>query len=230
MSYVQNNINVEDGNKGTPVLCAKYDGFDICLEGYGWELSRTDKMMEGLENSRYADICGADIQTMAGVGWQFIADPVCFTAANQERTVIASAWAAPMCTEDKHTGCNLTYAVDKKYEGRGLAKLLTAIAFLAADQMHQEMKFGNIECRSDNEGSIALARSFGFMPYPEGDFLMPTSNATEGIAFYGFRMNIDELRRSAHQTLEKKNMLESLGLIQRNAPILQTQEKNFPTA
>ncbi|WP_164931891.1 GNAT family N-acetyltransferase [Janthinobacterium sp. 17J80-10] len=215
--------NVTDGEEssGAPVLCARHEGFDICLEGYDWELSRPDKMMEGLEDSRYADICGTDILAMAGVGWQFIADPVCFTAANQEKEVIASAWAAPMRTEDKHTGCNLTYAVDAKYEGRGLAKLLTAFAFLAADQMHPGMEFGNIECRTDNEGSIALATALGFMRYPEGDFSMPTVSAPKEIAFYGFRMEIDALRRSAHQVLEKKNMLAVLPLIQRTVPASQ---------
>ena len=207
---MQNNINIVHGNTQTPVLCTRYDDFDIYFEGYGWELPRTDMMMDGLENSRYADICGEDIAAMDGLGWEFIADPICFTATHQDSTVIASGWAAPMLTEDGQTGCNLTYAVDEKYEGRSLAKLLTSLAFLAADQVHPQMKFANIECRVDNQPSIALARSLGLISYPEGDFSMPVSGTGEEVAFHCFRADIEEFRHSARHTLQKKNLGELL--------------------
>ncbi len=208
----------------TPVLCASYNGFDIYFEGYGWELPRTDQMMDGLEESRYADICGEDIDAISDEGWQFIDEPVCFTAANKSGRVVAIAWAAPMRTEDKSIGCNLTYAVDAQYEGRGLAKLLTALAFLAADPLHPKMQFTNVESRTDNLGSIALVESFGFARYPDGDFTMPISGGTKDVEFYGFRMNIDEFRLAAHRTLEQKNMHELLGLIKTSASARQSKK------
>jgi len=200
-----------------PVLCARYDRFDIYFEGYGWDLPRTSKMMENLEESRYADICGTDIAGMADVGWQFTAEPVCFTAENNRGNVVAIAWAAPMRTEDKRTGCNLTYAVDAQYEGRGLATLLTAIAFLAADQLHPQMRFANIECRTDNKGSIAVAKSLGLARHPEEDFSMPVSGKRKKVAFYCFRKKINKCRQSALRVLEKKNMDELLRLIKKTA-------------
>lgn len=197
----------------TPVLCTCYNGFDIYFEGYGWELPRTDQMMDGLEESRYADICGEDIGAVADEGWQFMAEPVCFTAANKSGKVVAIAWAAPMRTEEKSIGCNLTYAVDVEYEGRGLAKLLTALAFLAADPMYPKMQFANVESRIDNQGSIALVTSFGFNRYPDGDFTMPISGGAKEAAFYGFRMSIEAFRQAAYLTLEQKNLIELLDLI-----------------
>lgn len=199
-------IDIRQENNATPVVWARYSDFDICFEGSGWELPRTDRMMEGLENSRYADICGDDIAAMDGLGWQFIADPVCFTATGQDGIVIASAWAAPMRTEDMQTGCNLTYAVDEKYEGRSLAKLLTCLAFLACDQLHRHMTFANIESRVDNQPSIALARSLGFVAYPEGDFTMQVSGTGEEVAFHCLRIDREAFRRSARHILQKRNL------------------------
>ncbi len=63
-----------------PVLCARHRGFDLWFEGIGWDLPRTDRMMKGRDNGRYADICGDDNGAMEGLGWEFIAEPICFTA------------------------------------------------------------------------------------------------------------------------------------------------------
>lgn len=200
-------------SRQAPVFCARQEDFDIWFEGHGWDLPRPDAMMAGQENSRYADICGEDIAAMADSGWHFIAEPVCFTATREGMAVIASAWAAPMRTEDGHTGCNLSYAVDQRYEGRSLAKILTSLAFLASAQVHQRVAFANVECRAGNLPSIALARSLGLAPYPDGDFTMPLSGTTEEAAFLCFRASPGVVRHAAYQTLHDKNLRELLGLI-----------------
>lgn len=199
----------------TPFFCARYQRFELWYEGVGWDLKRTDAMMQGRENTRYADICGDDIGAMAGEGWEFIADPACFTATHGNDRVIASAWAAPMRTEENEVGCNLTYAVDERYEGRSLARLLACLAFLACDQMHAGMAFANIESRADNAGSLALAASLGFTPYAEGDFTMPVAGPTAEVAFRCLRVDRSILRFHAEQTLEKCGLHDLLWLIRK---------------
>jgi ribosomal protein S18 acetylase RimI-like enzyme len=120
-----------------------------------------------------------------------------------------------MRTEEGEVGCNLTYAVDERYEGRSLARLLTCLAFLACDQMHAGMDFANIESRADNAASLALARSLGFMPYAEGDFTMPVAGAAADVPFRCLRVDRSILRFYAEQTLEKYGLQDLLSLIRR---------------
>lgn len=203
---MQNENGASSANGETPSFCARHQDFELWFEGMGWDLPRTNAMMAGLESTRYADICGEDIAAMDGVGWEFIAEPACFTATHGGSQVVASAWAAPMRTEENEVGCNLTYAVDERYEGRSLAKLLTCLAFLACDQQHRDMTFANIECRADNRASIALARSLGFDHDPEGDFTMPVAGAEDEVAFYCLRADPDLLRERAFQALRDKGL------------------------
>src|SRR6476661_6148431 len=131
---MQSTNRADRANSETPFFCACYRDFELWFEGMGWDLPRTNAMMAGQENGRYADICGEDIAAMDGLGWEFIAEPECFTATQGDGLVIAAAWAAPMRTEENQVGCNVTYAVDEHYAGRSLAKLLSCLAFLACDQ------------------------------------------------------------------------------------------------
>ena len=202
----------------TPFFCARFEEFDLWFEGIGWDLPRTNAMMAGQENTRYADICGDDIAAMDGLGWAFLADPVCFTATTGDGRVVASAWAAPMQTEDKEVGCNLTYAVDAQYQGRSLAKLLSCLAFLACEQEHSGMTFVNIESRSENLASVALAKSLAFQPYPEGDFTMPVAGRPDEVSFLCLRADVDALRRRAFEALRKKNLTELLSLVRTAHP------------
>ena len=198
----------------TPFFCTRFEAFDLWFEGVGWDLPRTNAMMAGQENTRYADICGDDIALMDGLGWAFLADPVCFTATAGNGQVIASAWAAPMQTEDKEVGCNLTYAVDAQYQGRSLAKLLSYLAFLACEQEHADMTFANIESRSENRASIALAESMAFQPYPEGDFTMPVAGQPNEVPFLCLRADMEALRQRAFEALKENQLDELLSLIQ----------------
>lgn len=201
-----------------PFFCARFEEFDLWFEGFGWDLPRTNAMMAGRENTRYADICGDDIGAMDGVGWAFLADPICFTATAGDDRVVASAWAAPMQTEDREVGCNLAYAVDLQYQGRSLAKLLSCLAFLACEQDHVGMTFANVECRRENRASIALAGSMAFQAYPEGDFTMPVAGRPDEVPFLCLRADMDALRRRAFEALQEKNLTELLVLIQAARP------------
>ena len=208
--------NQEDAGQATteqPFFCARYQDFDLWFEGMGWYLPRTNAMMAGQEDTRYADICGEDIGEMDGIGWEFIAEPVCFTATNSGGKVVASAWAGPMRTEEGEIGCNLTYAVDAQYEGRSLARLLSCLAFLGCDQLHGGMGFANIECRTDNHASIALAQAMTFEHYLEGDFTMPLAGGAGVAEFYCLRTGMDTLRRRAFRILREKDLNELLSLI-----------------
>jgi len=211
---MENAKNAGPAPPDTPSLCARYQDFELWFEGMGWDLPRTDAMMDGLENTRYADICGEDIAAMDGVGWEFIAEPVCFTATHGSDRVVASAWAAPMRTEEGELGCNLTYAVQQAYEGRSLARLLSCLAFLACDQNHPGMRFANIESRADNHASSMLARSLGFARWPEGDFTMPVAGSATDVAFHCLRADPDALRSAAYRTLRNKDLHALLSLIQ----------------
>ena len=215
---MQTSSRVRKPSLKTPFFCTRYEEFDLWFEGIGWDLRRTNAMMAGRENSRYADICGDDIGAMDGLGWEFLADPVCFTATAGDGRVVASAWVAPMQTEDKEIGCNLTYAVDEQFQGRSLAKLLSCLAFLACEQCHGGMMFANIECRSENAASLALAGALAFQPYPEGDFTMPVAGQPDEVPFLCLRADMDTLRQRAFDTLRAKNLNELLALIETARP------------
>lgn len=202
----------------TPFFCSRYQEFELWFEGIGWDLPRTDAMIDGLENTRYADICGDDIGAMDGVGWEFIEEPMCFTATDDGARVIAIAWAAPMRTEEDEIGCNLTYAVDERYQGRSLSKLLSCLAFLACDQTYPSMTFANIESRADNQASLALARSLGFVRYPEEDFTMPVAGGSEEVPFHCLRADMTTLRLCAYLVLKEKKLHDLLMLIQNARP------------
>jgi hypothetical protein len=210
---MQDKEQADQANTGKPFFCARYQDFDLCFEGMGWDLPRTNAMMDGLENTRYADICGDDIAAMDGLGWEFIAEPVCFTATDRSGKVVACAWAAPMRAEDGAVGCNLSYAVDAHYEGRSLARLLSCLAFLGCDRVHGGMGYVNIESRADNHASIALARAMAFERYPDGDFTMPLAGGAGEAAFYCLRAGVGALRQRALEILREKNLPELLSLI-----------------
>jgi hypothetical protein len=211
---MQQKTSIRKADAATPFFCARYQDFDLWFEGMGWDLPRTNAMMAGLENSRYADICGDDIGAMDGVGWEFIADPVCFTATHGDAGVVASAWAGPMRTEDDEIGCNLSYAVDEAWQGRSLAMLLSCLAFLACEQQYRRMTFANIETRADNHASLAIARSLGFLHLPEEDFTMPVAGSTGEAVFHCLRADMTHLRHCAYLVMREKKLGNLLALIQ----------------
>jgi len=76
------------------------------------------------------------------------------------------------------------------------------------------MTFANIESRADNQASIALARSLGFVHDPENDFTMPVAGAPDEAAFHCLRADMDVLRQRASQALRKSGLHEVLSLMQ----------------
>lgn len=189
---------------GNPVLIAHYGALDVYFEGESWSLPRTDRMLAPRAETRYADICSEAIQEIADIGWQFTHEPLCFTAATKAGRVVAIGWAAPIRTEEGEIGCNLSYAVEARYEGRGLATLLSAIAFLACAERHPSIRFANIECRADNGRSVGVAQALGLRRYRQGDFSMTEAASGTDIPYLCFRKSTESCRRQAARLLQER--------------------------
>jgi hypothetical protein len=195
-----------------PIFIARYCEFDIFYEGVGFSSARTSQMMGTERNTRYADICGdASGQFTAYVGWRFRSPPLRFVATDRDGTPAAIGWCAPIRTPEQGIGCNLTYAVAARHEGRGLGKLVSAMAFLALYQGRNAGEFVNVQCRADNSASAGVAASFGFAPYLPGYFTMPLGDRC--VSYVGFRLDAERFRVAAEQTIASRGLDDLLLLI-----------------
>jgi hypothetical protein len=123
-------------------------------------------------------------------GWHSAASaPFCFTAASHGQ-VIAAAWSRHLLAGDGRQGCNLAYALLGHVEGRGVAKLLSAMAVQALFNEYPGFDFVNVQTRVLNRRSSALALSFGMQLVPEQEFaaLRPGSDVMTRYCTYHLGM------------------------------------------
>lgn len=132
-------------------------------------------------STRYADICGPEIgSVMAHVGWSALDSPWCVVAIQPGTgEAVAAGWAGPIAIEDGRRGINMTYAVHSDWEGLGLARLASSLAFLQLeknlslkghDAALADLNVVNVQTRAANARSTALARSWGMRRRASRDF------------------------------------------------------------
>lgn len=177
-----------DQRSGTQIAVrTESDGFDM-------------PFLRGLAEHQiaaYDDLVGPHIgSVMQEVGWYFIDEAVRVDAwaADAQRldstSVIGSAWAALIRMKDTgKIGLNLSYGIAQEHAGRGLARLLAACAALEcmAAPVHPLMQatFVNIQARSTNLASLAVARSLGVPNHPAAAFRfdLPDGSHTDYVGF-----------------------------------------------
>lgn len=159
------------------------DRFFFVRGEYGFLTPQTMKILcQPGETERFEDIVGPNIcNVMRKVGWQFIAEPLTVLAFDSGSGRLAGAgWAAPIVLPSKSVGLNLTYAVQKSYEGLGIARACAALAGICAAEQDLCGDFVNVQCSASNIGSMQVALSLGLCPYSKGSF---TANNTPYLAF-----------------------------------------------
>jgi hypothetical protein len=112
-----------------PALAGEQVTAFVACEGYfsvlpAWEFFLRDE-------ERYGDLAGPDIdQVMRQLGWRYSCAPLCVMAMTPEGDAIALGWAARTNRGGPEGGVNLSYAVDRAAQGRGLALQCTSLALL----------------------------------------------------------------------------------------------------
>ncbi|KRB81051.1 GNAT family N-acetyltransferase [Noviherbaspirillum sp. Root189] len=168
-----------------PELIGHFDEFAIFLEGRRL-FSRRTQALVWANIKRFADVIGPGHDAVNKAGWHYTPTaPFCFTASSHGQ-LVAAAWATHIRAESGKHGCNLAYALLSDVEGRGLAKLLAALAFHALFNEIPKIGFVNIQSQASNERSTILARSFGMQLVPEEGFdaVQPGSDAVTSYCTY----------------------------------------------
>ncbi|MFC7519097.1 hypothetical protein ACFQUU_29270 [Herbaspirillum sp. GCM10030257] len=167
------------------MLIGHFDEFSIFLEGRRLFSRRTQELV-WTNTKRFADVIGPGHNAMNKAGWHPTPTaPSCFTAVLRSELVAA---AGATHTNDDHgnSGCNLAYGLLDHVEGRGLAKLLAALAVRTLTDQVPAIGFVNVQSRASNERSAILARSFGMQVVQEKAFgvIKPGSNAAISYCTY----------------------------------------------
>lgn len=186
-----------------PQVIAHYEDCAILSTGREFFNEYAHDLMRGQYEGRYADLCGPDIaKVIPLVGWYYIGKPVCLAAVDDQGKTIGMGWCAPVRGDNGQIGANISYAVDSEWEGRGLGKLLSAMAFEIHDLTDDRSRFVNIQCRASNSTATAIAKSFGMAPHEDGGFSVVLGK--QRVAYQGFRMDVEGFRDVAGQTLVRR--------------------------
>lgn len=187
------------------------DGLDVRLESGGFFSDPVSRMLRDAPE-RYVDVLSPGVSVLLSqLDWHYsnLFDPsvLCFSLRegdDLDARVVAAAWATLVRRKDNLYGMNLSYAVEKRFEGRGLSKLLTCAAAASFIEVHQEngtaLAFANCEFRAENRPSAWLAKSiFG----PSARFEQFGLSSPNGSVEMGqLRMAIPELLKRCHQTID----------------------------
>lgn len=115
-------------------------------------------------------------EVMPFVGWSFtggLGTQLCAVEGSMNR-VVAIGWALPMTTDGREQGINLTYAVDRDYQGRGLATALTCTAFLMTSEAGCRADFVSAQVLNTNGPSLRVARALGLVESESMNFSCET--------------------------------------------------------
>lgn len=165
------------------------------------------QVLEGeRDDVRYADIFGPDLKyIMPAMKWKFKPNPnnVGILIFDDEMNIAAATATLNLISHNTDVGCNLSYAVKKDYEGRGLAKIASAICIHTFYELNKCPElFVNIQYRSTNERSAALANKLGTKNEPGRQLSIPTPSG-EHIVICTNRAPIEvAVQQTKHISLE----------------------------
>lgn len=186
-----------------PELIGHYNEIAIFFEGRRLFSQRTQELV-WTNTRRFADVIGPGHDAINRAGWRNTSmAPFCFTGGTNHH-LVAAAWATQIRTDDGTPGCNLAYAVLEQAEGIGLAKLLTALAFEALYQETRAISFVNIQARTSNHKSAALARSFGMRKVPQATFQAVKAGSSTAMEYYTYRLSAGHFAETAAQVTRER--------------------------
>lgn len=153
-----------------PEHIANFGALKVYNEGRGTVLPRLRQLLATGADDRYSDVCGKTVgHIIDQLDWRGAALPYCITAVDEEQ-VIGAAWATPIVRRpDGAAGCNLSFMLAEGYEGRGVATMLTAIAYSLCVLNNSAVSFANIQSESSNLSAHRVALRLGMSYAPEFD-------------------------------------------------------------
>lgn len=185
---------------GAGLTLARFATFDITFA----------QQESGASRAAYDDLIGPNIAAvMTRVGWRYAGGMLRMNAvsATADPRIVASSWAGTIRSRDGARGINISYGVGPLHRGAGLSRLLAYCA-VAECMAHQVLEgaplptFVNIQARTTNAASLAVARSLGVPACPEADFIVPEDGRQ--VAYVGFRESVvDFLARGLEHTRDR---------------------------
>jgi hypothetical protein len=192
-----------NANDPAPMLVGQYKELQIFLEGRRLFPRRTQELVWA-DTKRFADVIGPGHDAVNKAGWHCAASaPFCFTAASRDQ-VVAAAWARHILAGEGGQGCNLAYALLDHVEGRGVAKLLSALAVQALFNEVPGLDFVNVQTRVLNARSSALAQSFGMQLVREQEFAVLRPGSDAMTPFCTYRLGMAAFISSARQVIAER--------------------------
>jgi len=140
-----------------PILIGHHLGLSIYAEGQGFALPRVREMLSE-DPDRYSDLCGSTVGlVMPLLDWRGQRLPFCVTACIDDQ-VVAAAWAGTITSRETGAqGCNVSFGVCPEFSGKGLATILSAIAYRQSLADAQYLEFVNVQTEAGNLGARAIA-------------------------------------------------------------------------
>lgn len=140
-----------------PILIGHYQGLDLFAEGRGFALPRVRDMLAE-DPDRYSDLCGHTVGlVMPLLDWRGQKLPFCVTACVDDQ-VAAAAWAGTIISRETGAqGCNVSFGLRPAFGGKGLATILTAIAYQQCLADAPDLEFVNVHTEARNAGARAIA-------------------------------------------------------------------------
>lgn len=152
-----------------PVPIGHYLDLALFAEGQAFALPRVRAMLTG-DADRYSDLCGRTVGlVMPLLDWRGRDLPFCITACHGDE-VVAAAWAGTITSRvTGAVGCNVSFGVRPAFAGRGLATILSAIAYQQCTTMEPMVEFVNVQTEAGNDGAQAVADRLGLARAPAFD-------------------------------------------------------------
>lgn len=152
-----------------PVQIGHHLDLILFAEGQGFALPRVRTMLIG-DPDRFSDLCGRTVGlVMPLLDWRGRDLPFCITACHGVE-VVAAAWAGTITSRVTGAiGCNVSFGVLQAFTGRGLATILSAIAYQQCTTMKPMLEFVNVQTEAGNGGAQAVADRLGLARAPAFD-------------------------------------------------------------
>lgn len=153
----------------SPVPIGRHHDLDLYAEGQGFALARVRDMLAG-DIERYTDLCGRTVgQIVPLLDWKILQAPHCVTACRGDQ-VVAAAWAGTVRSKQTGAlGCNISYGVRPEASGKGLATILSALAYQQCVAGAPDLEFVNVQTEVHNLGARAIASRLALLRVPVFD-------------------------------------------------------------
>lgn len=167
----------------TPQPIGTFHDLTIFAEGPGFFPPRVRSMLLE-DDDRFSDLCGRTAALVIPLlDWSGRRLPFCVTAC-QGDLVVAAAWAGSISSKDNGTiGCNLSFGLHPSVAGRGLATVLSALAYQQCLASTPMMEFVNVQTEAGNYRAQAVAQRLQLSRAPMFDRNVPGSESRRYVTY-----------------------------------------------